>query len=188
MLPNYWRLIGWLFCASARFACNLHAHYRLLAKSPSLRAKLERIGTPKNRNSHFILSHEQPALRLQPLFIKPPKPSFRSTFSSAHGLLGADRARPRDEPFAWLWVYYHEFGCRGPGSHRPAEWTVAGRPLSARERGTPREERPQQPKRSFGGGGGEKRGGFNRDRERGGGRDRDFRGPRNFDREDERTY
>jgi RNA recognition motif-containing protein len=52
----------------------------------------------------------------------------------------------------------------------------------------PREERPQQPKRSFGGGGGEKRGGFNRDRERGGGRDRDNRGPRNFDREDERAY
>jgi len=53
----------------------------------------------------------------------------------------------------------------------------------------PREERPQGPKRSFGGGGGgEKRGGFNRDRDRSGRDNRDSRGPRNFDREDERAY
>jgi len=69
--------------------------------------------------------------------------------------------------------------------------SLDGRSLRVSE-ARPREERPQQPKRSFGGGGGgEKRGGFNRDRDRGerGGRDnRDFRGPRNFDREDERAY
>jgi len=64
--------------------------------------------------------------------------------------------------------------------------SLDGRSLRVSE-ARPREERPQQPKRSFGGGG-EKRGGFNRDRDRGGRDNRDFRGPRNFDREDERAY
>jgi RNA recognition motif-containing protein len=63
--------------------------------------------------------------------------------------------------------------------------SLDGRSLRVSE-ARPREERPPQQKRSFGGG--DKRP-FNRDRERGGGgRDRDFRGPRGFDREDERAY
>lgn len=65
--------------------------------------------------------------------------------------------------------------------------TLDGRSLRVSE-ARPREERPPQQKRSFGGGGGEKRN-FGRDRERGGRDQRDFgRGPRNFDHEDERAY